>query len=49
MMAMSIGQIIGPTLSGVIADSVDINAVFYFGAAVGLIGTGLFMWFTRRY
>ena len=47
MMAMSIGMALGPTLSGVIADSVDINAVFYFGGAVGLIGTGLFAWFTR--
>jgi len=44
---MSIGMAIGPTLSGVIADLVDINAVSYFGAAVGLIGTGLFVWFTR--
>jgi multidrug resistance protein len=47
MMAMSIGFAVGPTLSGVIADSVDINAVFYFGGIVGLIGTGLFIWFTR--
>jgi len=47
MMAMSIGFAAGPLLSGVIADSVDVNAVFYFGAAVGLIGTGLFAWFTR--
>jgi len=47
MMAMSIGMVLGPTLSGVIADSVDINAVFYFGAVVGLIGTGLFAWLTR--
>ncbi len=47
MMAMSIGMAVGPTLSGVIADSVDINVVFYFGGAVGLIGTGLFAWFTR--
>ena len=47
MMAMAIGMALGPTLSGVIADSVDINAVFYFGAVVGLIGTGLFAWFTR--
>jgi len=47
MMAMGIGQAVGPTLSGVIADSVDINAVFYFGAVVGLIGTGLFAWLTR--
>jgi len=47
MMAMGIGFAVGPTLSGVIADSVDVNAVFYFGGAVGLIGTGLFAWFTR--
>lgn len=49
MMAMSLGMVIGPTLSGVIADSVDVNAVFYFGAAVGIIGTGLFAWFTKRH
>ncbi len=47
MMAMGIGMAVGPPLSGVIADLVDINAVFYFGAAVGVIGTGLFVWFTR--
>jgi len=47
MMAMGIGMAVGPPLSGVIADSVDINAVFYFGGAAGLIGTGLFAWFTR--
>jgi len=47
MMAMSIGMALGPTLSGVIADSVDINAVFYFGGVACLIGTGLFAWFTR--
>ena len=47
MMAMGIGFAVGPTLSGAIADSVDINAVFYFGGIVGLIGTGLFIWFTR--
>ena len=47
MMAMGVGMVLGPTLSGVIADSVGVNAVFYFGAAAGLIGTGLFIWFTR--
>ena len=47
MMAMGIGMAAGPTLSGVIADSVDINTVFYFGGVAGLIGTGLFVWFTR--
>ncbi len=47
MMAMSIGMAVGPTLSGVISDLVGVNAVFYFGGAIGLIGTGLFAWFTR--
>jgi MFS family permease len=47
MMAMAIGIALGPTLSGLIADHVNINMVFYFGGAIGLIGTGLFVWFTR--
>jgi MFS family permease len=47
MMAMSLGMAIGPPLSGVIADSVDVSVVFYFGGIVGLIGTGLFAWFTK--
>ena len=47
MMVMGIGMAIGPPLSGVIADLVDVNAVFYFGGIIGLIGTGLFVWFTR--
>ena len=46
-MAMSIGMAIGPLLGGVIADFVSINSVFYFGASMGLIGTSLFIWFTR--
>ncbi len=47
MMAMGVGMAIGPPLSGVIADLVDVNAVFYFAGVVGLIGTGLFAWFAR--
>ena len=47
MMAMSIGMAVGPTLSGVISDLVGVNAVFYFAGAIGLMGTGLFAWFTR--
>jgi MFS family permease len=46
-MAFSIGMGVGPLLGGVIADFVDINSVFYFGASVGVIGTGLFIWFAR--
>ncbi len=46
-MAFSIGMAAGPLLSGVIADYVSINSVFYFGAIAGLIGTGSFIWFAR--
>ena len=48
-LAMSIGMALGPIISGVIADLLDVNSVFYFGAIMGLIGTGLFIWFTREY
>ena len=46
-MAMSIGMAIGPIVSGVIADFINLDTVFYFGAAMGLIGTTLFIWFTK--
>ena len=46
-MAFSIGMAIGPILAGIIADSVSIDAVFYFGAAVGMAGTAAFIWYVR--
>ena len=46
-MAFSIGMGVGPLLGGVIADFISVNAVFYFGAIAGVIGTGLFAWFAR--
>ncbi|MFC2002963.1 MFS transporter [Chloroflexota bacterium] len=46
-MAMSIGMAAGPLLSGVVADLVNMNSVFYLGAATGFVGTALFIWFTR--
>ena len=46
-MAFSIGMAIGPLLGGVLADIANINSVFYFGASMSLVGTGLFIWFTR--
>ena len=46
-MAFSIGMVIGPLVGGVIVDFVNINSVFYFGAAIGLVGTILFIWFTK--
>lgn len=48
-LAMSVGMAIGPIISGGIADLLNVDSVFYFGAIVGLIGTGLFIWFTRQY
>ncbi len=46
-MAMSIGMAGGPLLGGVLADFVSISSVFYFAAGMSLIGTGLFVWFTK--
>jgi len=46
-MAMSIGMSIGPIVSGAIVDFINIGSVFYFSAAIGLIGTILFTWFTK--
>ena len=46
-MAMSIGMVIGPLLGGVMADFVNINSVFYSGAAIGPVGSILFLWFTK--
>ena len=46
-LAMAIGMAIGPVICGAIADAVNIGSVFYFAAAMGLIGTGLFAWFSR--
>jgi DHA1 family multidrug resistance protein-like MFS transporter len=47
-LALSIGMAIGPVLAGVIADMVDIHAVFYFGATMGLAGLIFFVWFTHK-
>ena len=47
MMAMGMGMVVGPLASGALNDYVSISSVFYFTAAVGLMGTGLFVWFTR--
>lgn len=46
-MAFSIGLAVGPIMSGAIADLVGVSAVFYFGAAILLVGTYLFTWLTR--
>ena len=46
-MAFSLGMGVGPLLGGLIYDFISVNSAFYFGAAVGVIGTGLFVWFAR--
>jgi len=48
-LAMGVGVAVGPIISGVILDSLNIDSVFYFGAIMGIIGTALFVWFTRGY
>jgi MFS family permease len=45
--AFGLGMTTGPLLAGMMADFIGINSVFYFAAAAGLTGTGLFIWFTR--
>jgi len=47
--AFSIGMAVGPLLSGVIADSINVHTIFYFGALMVLIGTIFFIWFTKGY
>jgi len=46
-LAMSLGMIIGPISAGVIADAINIDAVFFFVAGAILTGTGLFIRFTK--
>jgi len=45
-MAMSLGMAGGPIISGRVYDSWGINPVFFVGACLILLGTGLFVWFT---
>lgn len=47
-LAMYIGMAAGPIISGGIADWLNVSSVFYLGAIMGLIGTALFVWFTRK-
>ncbi len=46
--AFAVGQMLGPLASGVVADLFGVAAVFPFGSAVGLLGSGLVLaWFRR--
>jgi len=48
MLAMGLGMVVGPLASGGLYDFfVSTDPAFYFAAGVGLLGAGLFVWFTR--
>ena len=49
MMAMHIGNGVGPILFGGVVDFMGIESAFYSGAGILLIGIVAFMWFTREY
>ncbi len=48
-MAMSIGMVVGPIMAGEIADLANVSSVFYLASGVVVVGTILFIWFTRYY
>ncbi len=43
------GQMVGPLVSGVVADFLGLGAVFPVGGGIGLLGTGLVMVWLRRW
>jgi len=49
MLAMAVGMGIGPIAGGVVADALNLPAVFYFSAGVQIIGIVLFFMMTRDY
>jgi len=46
-MVFSLGMGIGPLLGGLIVDTFDIRAVFYFGACMGAIGTAILLFYVQ--
>jgi DHA1 family multidrug resistance protein-like MFS transporter len=49
MMGMTIGQGTGPILLGGVVDMLGVEAAFYYGGTIPIIGIALFVWFTRNY
>lgn len=47
--AFAFGQMLGPFLSGAMVDALGLAAVFPFGGAVGLVGTGLVIAWMRQW
>ncbi len=46
--ALSIGQVIGPTLGGFLARDIALSAPFYFNTIVLWAGAGIMMWFIKE-
>lgn len=49
MMAMTIGNGVGPIVLGVVVDLLGIESAFYSGGALSLVGIAVFIWYTRNY
>jgi predicted MFS family arabinose efflux permease len=47
--AFAAGQMVGPPASGLVSDSLGVSAVFPFGAAIGLLGSGFVLVSLRRW
>jgi len=48
-LAMGVGMALGPVISGGLADWLNVDSVFYFGAIMSFIGTAFFFIFTKGY
>jgi len=46
---MAVGMGIGPIAGGIVADALNLPAVFYFSAAVQVISIALFFMFSKDY
>ena len=46
--ALSIGQVVGPTLGGLLARDIALSAPFYFNTIVLWTGAGIMMWFIHE-
>lgn len=47
-MAMGIGMIVAPFISGAVMDTLSLNAVFYSMGAISILGTFVFYWFLKN-
>lgn len=47
--AFAVGQMVGPPVSGLIADGIGLTSVFPFGTAIGLLSSGFVLMWLRRW